>query len=207
MLDWKQLWAEAREEGELQRFLIAPGHRNEYQDPYSDKEGELRGYTTSEYDMEAYYSWQHQRLTEIFANGVGDISMIDKQNPDEKMLQIIHKKLRGYMVEQLDILLLETEHQYRLLEIKCDITYDEIAEWMELKEEPLTADIQQYYNELRVKITYALSELLIALNKERMNKRNERKLLEQDADVELVNLKHAENTYGTQSSLSTVDWC
>ena len=65
--------------------------------------------------MKAYYGWQHQRLTEIFASGVGDISMIDKQNPDEKQLQDIHKNLRNYIVEQLDILLLEPEHQHRLI--------------------------------------------------------------------------------------------
>lgn len=193
LLDWKQLWAEAKEEGELQQFLIAPGYRNEYQNPYADDEGDRRGYTPPEYDMKAYYSWQHQRLTEIFASGIGDISMIDKQNPDEKQLQDIHKNLRDYIVEQLDILLLETENQHRLIEIKCNITSDEIEEWIELdSEDYLSTSEQEYRNELRVKITYALSELLIVLNKERMNKRNEMKRLEQQEELERVNLKHAE---------------
>ncbi|MEM7717196.1 MAG: hypothetical protein AAF349_27215 [Cyanobacteria bacterium P01_A01_bin.68] len=193
LLDWKQLWSEAKEEGELQQFLIAPGYRNEYQNPYADNEGDRRGYTPPEYDMKAYYSWQHQRLTEIFASGIGDISMIDKQNPDEKQLQDIHKNLRNYIVEQLDILLLEPEHQHRLIEIKCNITSDEIEEWIELdSEDYLSTCEQEYRNELRVKITYALSELLIVLNKERMNKRNEMKRLEQQEELERVNLKHAE---------------
>ncbi|MEO0687365.1 MAG: hypothetical protein AAFY76_20530, partial [Cyanobacteria bacterium J06649_11] len=193
LLDWKQLWSEAKEEGELQQFLIAPGYRNEYQNPYADNESMRRGYTPPEYDMKAYYSWQHQRLTEIFASGIGDISMIDKQNPDEKQLQDIHKNLRNYIVEQLDILLLEPEHQHRLIEIKCNITSDEIEEWIELdSEDYLSTSEQEYRNELRVKITYALSELLIVLNKERMNKRNEMKRLEQQEELERVNLKHAE---------------
>ncbi|MEB3219680.1 MAG: DUF4114 domain-containing protein [Nostocales cyanobacterium 94392] len=193
LLDWKQLWSEAKEEGELQQFLIAPGYRNEYQNPYADNEGDRRGYTPPEYDMKTYYSWQHQRLTEIFASGIGDISMIDKQNPDEKQLQNIHKNLRNYIVEQLDILLLEPEHQYRLAEIKCNLTSDEIEEWIELdSEDYLSPSEQEYRNELRVKIIYALSELLIVLNQERMNKRNEMKRLEQQEDFELVNLKHAE---------------
>lgn len=193
LLDWKQLWTEAKEEGELQQFLIAPGYRNEYQNPYADNEGDRRGYTPPEYDMKAYYSWQHQRLTEIFASGVGDISMIDKQNPDEKQLQNIHKNLRNYIVEQLDILLLKPEHQHRLIEIKCNITNDEIEEWIELdSEDYLSSEEQEYRNELRVKIVYALTELLIVLNKERMNKRNEFKRLEQQEELERVNLKHAE---------------
>ena len=193
LLDWKQLWSEAKEEGELQQFLIAPGYRNEYQNPYADDVSDRRGYTPPEYDMKAYYSWQHQRLTEIFASGIGDISMIDKQNPDEKQLQDIHKNLRNYIVEQLDILLLEPEHQHRLIEIKCNITFDEIEEWIELdSEDYLSTSEQEYRNELRVKIIYALSELLIVLNKERMNKRNEMKRLEQQEELERVNLKHAE---------------
>ncbi|WP_414622816.1 hypothetical protein [Calothrix sp. CCY 0018] len=193
LLDWKQLWSEAREEGELQQFLIAPGYRNENQNPYADDEGDRRGYTPPSYDMKAYYAWQHQRLTEIFASGIGDISMIDKQNPDEKQLQNIHKNLRDYIIEQLDILLLEPEHQHRLAEIKCNLTSDEIEEWIELdSEDYLSPEEQEYRNELRVKIIYALSELLIVLNKERMNKRNEMKRLEQQEDFELVNLKHAE---------------
>ena len=209
LLDWKQLWSEAKEEGELQQFLIAPGYRNEYQNPYADNEGDRRGYTPPEYDMKAYYSWQHQRLTEIFASGVGDISMIDKQNPNEKQLQDIHKNLRNYIVEQLDILLLEPEHQHRLIEIKCNITSDEIEEWIELdSEDYLSTEEQEYRNELRVKIIYALSELLIVLNKERMNKRNELKRLEQQEELERVNFKHAETLMARNTvsqELSDVD--
>jgi hypothetical protein len=209
LLDWKQLWSEAKEEGELQQFLIAPGYRNEYQNPYADNEGDRRGYTPPEYDMKAYYGWQHQRLTEIFASGVGDISMIDKQNPDEKQLQDIHKNLRNYIVEQLDILLLEPEHQHRLIEIKCNLTSDEIEEWIELdSEDYLSTEEQEYRNELRVKIIYALSELLIVLNKERMNKRNEMKRLEQQEELERVNLKHAETLMARNTvsqELSDVD--
>jgi|GEM_PF-4026727 len=209
LLDWKQLWSEAREEGELQQFLIAPGYRNENQNPYADDEGDRRGYTPPSYDMKAYYAWQHQRLTEIFASGIGDISMIDKQNPDEKQLQNIHKNLRNYIVEQLDILLLEPEHQYRLAEIKCNLTSDEIEEWIELdSEDYLSPSEQEYRNELRVKIIYALSELLIVLNQERMNKRNEMKRLEQQEDFELVNLKHAETLMARNTvsqELSDVD--
>ncbi|NJO29008.1 MAG: hypothetical protein HC874_16755 [Richelia sp. SL_2_1] len=209
LLDWKQLWSEAREEGELQQFLIAPGYRNENQNPYADDEGDRRGYTPPSYDMKAYYAWQQQRLTEIFASGIGDISMIDKQNPDEKQLQNIHKNLRDYIIEQLDILLLEPEHQHRLAEIKCNLTSDEIEEWIELdSEDYLSPEEQEYRNELRVKIIYALSELLIVLNQERMNKRNEMKRLEQQEDFELVNLKHAETLMARNTvsqELSDVD--
>ncbi|NJO59351.1 MAG: hypothetical protein HC836_13870 [Richelia sp. RM2_1_2] len=193
LLDWKQLWSEAKEEGELQQFLIAPGYRNEYQNPYADDESLRRGYTPPSYDMKAYYAWQHQRLTEMFAFGVGDISMIDKQNPDEKQLQNIHKNLRDYIVEQLDILLLEPENQNRLIEINCNLTSSEMEEWMELdSEDYLSSEDKHYRNELRVKVTYALGELLIVLNKERMNKLNELKRLEQQEQFERVNLKHAE---------------
>ena len=193
LLDWKQLWLEAKEEGELHQFLIAPGYRNEYQNPYADDESMRRGYTPPEYDMKAYYSWQHQRLTEIFASGIGDISMIDKQNPDEKQLQDIHKNLRNYIVEQLDILLLEPEHQHRLIEIKCNINRDEIEEWIEIDSQDYSSsEEKQYRSELRVRITHALSELLIVLNKERMNKRNEWKRQEQLQELSRVNLNHAE---------------
>ncbi|BAY87620.1 hypothetical protein NIES267_71440 (plasmid) [Calothrix parasitica NIES-267] len=209
LLDWKQLWLEAKEEGELQQFLIAPGYRNEYQNPYADDESMRRGYTPPSYDMKAYYSWQHQRLTEIFASGVGDISMIDKQNPDEKQLQDIHKNLRNYMVEQLDILLLEPEHQHRLIEIKCNINRDEIEEWIEIDSQDYSSsEEKQYRSELRVRITHALSELLIVLNKERMNKRNEMKRLEQQQEWEQVNLKHAETLLARNTvsqELSNVD--
>ena len=209
LLDWKQLWAEAKEEGELQQFLIAPGYRNEYQNPYADDESMRRGYTPPSYDMKAYYAWQHQRLTEMFASGVGDISMIDKQNPDEKQLQKIHKNLRDYIVEQLDILLLEPEHLRKLIEINCNLTLDEIEEWIEIdSEDYLSTSEQDYRNELRVKITYALSELLIVLNKERMNKRNEMKRLEQQQELSQVNLKHAETLLARNTvsqELSNVD--
>ncbi|MEO0687309.1 MAG: hypothetical protein AAFY76_20220, partial [Cyanobacteria bacterium J06649_11] len=193
LLDWKQLWAEAKEEGELQQFLLAPGFRNEYQNPYADDESLRRGYTPPSYDMKAYYAWQHQRLTEMFASGIGDISMIDKQNPDEKQLQKIHKNLRDYIVGQLDILLLEPEHRNRLIEINCNLTAYEIEEWMELDgEDYLSSEDKHYRNELKVKVTHALSELLIVLNKERMNKLNELKRLEQLQELERVNFKHAE---------------
>ncbi|MDY6900201.1 MAG: hypothetical protein SWZ49_19320 [Cyanobacteriota bacterium] len=193
LLDWKQLWSEAKEEGELQQFLIAPGFRNEHQNPYADDESLRRGYTPPSYDMKAYYSWQHQRLTEMFASGVGDISMIDKQDPNEKQLQNIHKNLRDYIVGQLDILLLEPEHQNRLIEINCNLTLDELEEWMELDgEDYLSSEDKHYRNELKVKVTYALSELLILLNKERMNKLNELKRDKQLQELERVNLKHAE---------------
>ena len=209
LLDWKQLWLEAKEEGELQQFLIAPGYRNEYQNPYADDESMRRGYTPPSYDMKAYYSWQHQRLTEIFASGIGDISMIDKQNPDEKQLQDIHKNLRNYMVEQLDILLLEPEHQHRLIEINCNLTSSEIEEWIEIDSQDYSSsEEKQYRSELRVRITHALSELLIVLNKERMNKRNEWKRQEQLKEFSQVNLKHAENLMArnkVSQELSDVD--
>ena len=193
LLDWKQLWLEAKEEGELQQFLIAPGYRNEYQNPYADDESMRRGYTPPSYDMKAYYAWQHQRLTEMFASGIGDISMIDKQNPDEKQLQKIHKNLRDYIVGQLDILLLEPEHRNRLIEINCNLTAYEIEEWMELDgEDYFSSEDKHYRNELKVKVTHALSELLIVLNKERMNKLNELKRLEQKEELERVNFKNAE---------------
>ena len=59
-----------------------------------------------------------------------------------------------------------------------------------------------------MKIIYALSELLIVLNQERMNKRNEMKRLVQQEDVELVNLKHAETLMARNTvsqELSDVD--
>ncbi|NJO65514.1 MAG: hypothetical protein HC836_47695, partial [Richelia sp. RM2_1_2] len=103
----------------------------------------------------------------------------------------------------------EPEHQYRLAEIKCNLTSDEIEEWIELdSEDYLSPSEQEYRNEFRVKIIYALSELLIVLNKERMNKRNEMKRLEQQEDFELVNLKHAETLMARNTvsqELSDVD--
>jgi hypothetical protein len=176
LLDWKQLWAEAKEEGEIECFLIAPGVRNEHQDPYSDNEYEKRGYTPREYDMDAYYTWQHQRLMELYALGVGDITMIDKTNPNMKQLQSIHRKLRKYIVDQLDCLLLEPEHQPLLAELNCQVDTDEIELFNELKEiNNLPSEDKTYLADLEVKIAHALSELLITLNKKRMNERSDSK--------------------------------
>ncbi len=212
LLDWKQLWAEAKEEGEIERFLIAPGVRNEHQDPYSDNEYEKRGYTPREYDMDAYYTWQHQRLLEMYALGVGDITMIDKTNPNMKQLQSLHRKLRKYLVEQLDVLLLEAEHQPLLAELNCQVDLDEIELFNELKEmNNLPSGDKTYLAELEVKITHALSELLITLNKKRMNERSDSKYQnDQDRNssnsfdvpevegVETIPLAHAETLMARQ---------
>lgn len=212
LLDWKQLWSEAKEEGEIEQFLIAPGVRNEHQNPYSDNEYEKRGYTPREYDMDAYYTWQHQRLLELYALGVGDITMIDKTNPNMKQLQSIHRKLRKYIVDQLDCLLLESEHQPLLTELNCQIETDEIDLFNELNGMTnLSLEDKAYLTELEIKISHALSELLIALNKKRMNERSDNKYQNDQSyyssnsfnaseveGVETVPLAHAETLMARQ---------
>ncbi|WP_155898297.1 hypothetical protein [Allocoleopsis franciscana] len=102
--------------------------------------------------------------------------MIDKTNPNLKQLQSIHRKLRKYIVEQLDVLLLEAEHQPLLAELNCQVDPDEIELFNELKEmNNLASKDKTYLAELEVKIAHALSELLITLNKKRMNERSDSK--------------------------------
>ena len=196
LLDWKQLWTEAKESGDLEQFLLAPGYRNNDQDPYSDNDIERRGYTPREYDMDAYYEWQVQRLTEEFALGVGDITMCDKTNPNEKQLQNIHRKLRQYMVEQLDILLVAPEHQQMLFELNCQVEPEKLDELIELREEnaikPLNQSDRQYLQELEIEIGHALTELLVALNKKRMDDYKENN----QPDADRVPLSYAETERG-----------
>jgi hypothetical protein len=200
LLDWKQLWSEAKEEGELDQFLIAPGVRNISQDPYSDNEYDRRGYTPREYDMDAYYQWQHQRLLEMFSSGVGDIQMIDKTNPDIKQLQAIHRRLRKYIVDQLDILLTEPEYQQVIADLNSKIDAEEIQLFNDLREmNNLTPEDKNYLTEIEVKIAHALSELLITLNKKRMNERSEKQREYNAGNTEeFVPIEHAETLMGRE---------